>query len=169
MVAARALPAGHALTAADLVVQRLPATAVPAGSRAGPGEVAGRRLAGPVTAGEPITAARLLGRGLVTGLPSGMLAVPVSIADPHTADLVHAGDTVDLVAGPATTDLAGTSVITRPDGRVVATRLLVLACLRDNGSGTPGTALVLAADRVTAVRIATIAASESFVALGVAP
>lgn len=169
VVASRALPAGHALSARDLSVHRLPLSSVPVGSRASPIDVTGRRLAGPVTAGEPITAGRVLGRGLLTGLPAGTLAVPVSIADSSTADLLHPGDRVDLVVGPPASDVPGASARGQSGGHVVATRLLVLACLRDSGSGTPHTALVVAADRATAVRIATAGASQDFAALGVSP
>lgn len=168
VVASRALAAGHVLSAHDLSVRRLPPSSVPVGSRASPLEVAGRRLAGALTAGEPITAARVLGRGLLTGLPTGTLAVPVSIGDSSTADLVRAGDRVDLLSSPPASDLPGASA-PRPAGRVVATRLLVLACLRDSGSATPHTALIVAADRATAERIATAGASQEFAALGVSP
>lgn len=176
-VASRDLPAGRLLTRQDVLVQRMPASLVPSGSRAGPDGLVGHRLGGPVQRREPITAARLLGRDLVAGLPAGTVAVAVTVADQHTTDLVHAGDRVDLVAAARASDLAAAAVsgVDPSAGQVVVTHLLVLASLTSptssvaDESGAPAATLVLAADRATAVRITRIAATHDFAAVGVSP
>src|SRR5438445_10386052 len=54
VVAARDLPAGRALTRHDLRIARWPAPVLPAGVRGDPAAVVGRRLSGPVAAGEAV-------------------------------------------------------------------------------------------------------------------
>ena len=142
---------GSPLTAADLTVLSLPATAVPSGVLTAMGSAVGRAVAGPVRRGETLTDVRLLGAGLLTG-GAGLVAAPVRLADPATASLLHAGDRVDVLAaateatgppGPATTVASGLTVLAVPaagegDGEGA---LVVLAA-------TPGLAARLAAAAV---------------------
>jgi len=95
-VAARDLPAGTRLGDADLRDVPAPAAVVPTAAldRAG---ALGQVLLAPVSAGEPITTARLNGSGLLTGTPPGTVALPVRLADPGAAALLVPGDRVDLV------------------------------------------------------------------------
>jgi pilus assembly protein CpaB len=159
VVAARDLPAGHRLAAADLRVARWPAALRPGGvlSRAAP--LVGRRTAGPLQAREAVTATRVLGNGLLTGLAAGSLAAAVPLADPHAADLIRAGDLVDLVETPrpVDTDLAPASH--PPVVTTVATRVLVLAVLPHTADAD--SEAILAVDRPTALRIASQAASAA--------
>lgn len=97
LVAARDLPIGHLLTRADLLVLRWPTPTPPAGALEHP---EGGVLASPLREGEPVTDARLAGRGLLTGQPPGTVAVPVRLADPATATLLQPGDRVDVLAAP---------------------------------------------------------------------
>ena len=93
-VAAHDLGSGVVLTDADLVSRSYPADLAPVGSAA---DAAGRTLAAPVRAGEPVTDARLVAASLLDGYP-GRVALPVRIADAAAVGLLRAGDRVDLVA-----------------------------------------------------------------------
>jgi len=78
LVATHDLPPGVLLTAADLRLAALPPDAVPSGALRDPAAAAGRVLAGPARAGEPLTDVRLLGpenTWLASGDPSAA-AVP---------------------------------------------------------------------------------------------
>lgn len=153
LVAARDLAPGTALGPADVVVAAWPPALAPAGALTAPAAVAGRLLAGPVAAGEPIGELRLVGSALavVTGGP-GASAVPLRPADPAVAALLSPGSRVDVVAGG-------------PDGaRVLAARAGVVAVLPP-AAGTAGARadpgpLVLVAlpeAEATAVAAATLA------------
>ena len=117
LVAARDLPAGHEVGPADVVAQSRPAGFAPSAPLREVGAVSGRRLAGPVGAGEVLTSGRLVGPGLLDGQSPGTRAVHVPVADPGALGMVQPGDTVDLVA---------------PTGETVAAAVTVLAVV--NGS-----------------------------------
>lgn len=70
------------------------ATSAPTGA----GQLLGRVLASPVTAGEQLSESRLLGEELLVGTPPGTVALPVRVADPGAATLVSAGNRIDLLA-----------------------------------------------------------------------
>ncbi|MHB1849105.1 MAG: Flp pilus assembly protein CpaB, partial [Acidimicrobiales bacterium] len=172
VVAARDLPAGHLLTAADLrTLTWAGPSRPPLGSRSDPSGWVGRIVAGPVAAGELLTETRLVGPAL--GLPGtpGIRVVTVRLADSADALLARPGGLVDLIA-------AYGSDAASPEGttgaRVVATRVRVLAVVGGSGaaedgpsvarsrllgaavvSGSPSpTALLIAVDQTTAVRLA---------------
>lgn len=146
-VAARDLPAGTRVAAADVTRVRVSPDAVPAGPVSEP---VGATLAAPLRRGEPVTDVRVVGAGLVAGYP-GRVLVPVRFADAAAADLLRPGDVIDvLVAGSrsrwATTAAAGATVVTIPtDGAPVASvtsgRLVVLA-LRPDEAGSVSTGQV---------------------------
>lgn len=99
VVAARDLPPGTPLSAADVLVRRLPPEVVPDGALAAVADVEGRLLAGAARRGEPLTDVRLTGRelaDLATGDP-GAATVPVRLADPDLAALLRPGAVVDVV------------------------------------------------------------------------
>jgi Flp pilus assembly protein CpaB len=140
------------LTEHDLVVARLPATAVPRGTVRDRTALLGRVLAGSVRAGEPLTDVRLVGPGLTDLLPAGQVAAPVRLADLAVAALVHTGDRVDVLATAADAGRA----------EVEASGALVLAVDRSAGPGTDGGGLlVLAVDGATAARLAAAATSAT--------
>jgi len=149
-VAARDLPAGTVLAAADLTTARYPPGAAPAGVVGDPQELLHGVLAGGVRTREPITDARLVGRGVTSLLPGGQVAAPVRLADLAVAALVHTGDRVDVLATAA--DAASADVVAK-GALVVAT------------SGTDEKAgaglLLLAVDDVTAARLAAAATSAT--------
>jgi hypothetical protein len=102
LAAAHDLAGGAALGAADVVTVRLPPAAVPDGALRG--RAAGRRTAGPLRRGEPLTDARLLGPGLLAGYPPGTVAAPVRVADADVGALLQSGDHVDILAAAPGSD-----------------------------------------------------------------
>jgi Flp pilus assembly protein CpaB len=153
VVAAVDLPAGAALRSEDLVVARFPTAVAPGGTRADPGELAGRVLAGGVRSGEPLTDVRLVGPGLTALLDTGQVAAPVRLADLAVAGMVRTGDRVDVLATPPDADLA----------EVVAAGALVLAATRAVPADADPAAglLVLAVDAPTAARLAAAATTAT--------
>jgi pilus assembly protein CpaB len=157
-VAAADLPAGTVLTGTDLRTARLPGDAVPDGTVAGPADLAGRVLAGPVRAGEPVTDVRVVGPGLWSAVPDGQVAAPVRLADLAVATLLRAGDRVDVLAAPG----EGTD----PAVQLVATGALVLAVPgaaqdEDRGAAEGSGLLVLAVAPETAARLAAAGAAAT--------
>jgi len=168
VVAARSLPAGHRLAGRDLAVARWPSRLRPAGTRSGTAGLIGMRLAGPIAAREPVTAVRVLGADLTTGLAPGTVATSVPLLDAGAADLVHAGDRVDVLA-TAQPDLGppDPSATGPPKVSVAATAVRVLAVLPGNPDGAPE--VVLAVDRDTAVRITRDRTAQTFTLVADSP
>lgn len=111
--AVRDLPAGAVLAGDDVELVALPPGAVPDGSTT---DAVGQTLAAPLRAGEPITDVRLVGADLAAAHPD-LSTLPVRLPDVGLAELLEAGDRIDLIA---TDPQAGGS-------RVVAADALVLA------------------------------------------
>ena len=149
LAAARDLTAGTPLGADDLVRVALPAAVVPSGVLTEVATAVGQVLAGPVRSGEPLTDVRLVAASLVprTG---GVVAVPVRLADPGEAALLHAGDRVDVLATPPT------------GGRLAATVGVALRVLAvpPPGPADDGALVVLAAVPAVAAALAGAAASS---------
>jgi pilus assembly protein CpaB len=97
LAAARDLPAGTALTAADLAPAKIPPQLVNAGSITDPREATGKQLAAPLRKGQLLTDSQLLGPGLLAGAPPGSAAVPLRMADPSSIQLVSPGQLVNVV------------------------------------------------------------------------
>ena len=163
VVAARTMPAGHLLAARDLRVARWPPSVhLPSGlTRAT--AVIGRRLAGPVVGGDPVTSTRLVGASLTVGLAPGMAAVPVQIARRSAAEFVHPGDRIDLVAAPPPEATTGSPA---PASAPAAGGVRVLAVLPPTDDGA---VVVVATDQATARRLARVGASEPFLPVGDPP
>lgn len=100
VVAAHDLAPGEVLTDADLRVVQREAHTVPEGAVAARSDAAGRALAGAVRSGEPLTDVRLVGQALAVAATGNGRAssVPVRLADADLAQLLHPGDTVDVLA-----------------------------------------------------------------------
>jgi Flp pilus assembly protein CpaB len=162
-VAAHDLATGQSLRRADLSIARWPPSLVPQHAVADPARLVGRRVAGPLGRGEPITTMRLVGADLAAGLSPGQVAVPVSVADPTAGVLVRPGDAVDLIAA-AGEDLAGVNppgTHSPPAGRLLVSGSRVLAVLRPTGiDGQNSVGIIVATDRTSALRIAGLAASR---------
>lgn len=99
LVAARDLPAGTTVTAADLRTVRVheaPASAV------GPDDLGAPLVIG-VPEGLPVVRSMLLGPGLAEAAPPGWVVTPVALADPLLAEMLRVGDRVDLYLAAADT------------------------------------------------------------------
>lgn len=142
VVATRDLAPGHVLVDDDLrTVQR---DFLPSGAVTGRGDAVGRTLAGAVRTGESLTDVRVVGPALAavaTGA-SGAISVPVRLADADVAELLHAGDSVDVVAvgekhGTASVIARGAMVLAVPPGdpkRRSEGRLVVVALPAEEAS-----------------------------------
>lgn len=155
VVATRDLPVGAALARRDLMIMAWPHALVPAGVSGDPDRLVGRRLAGPVRKREAVTATRLVGSDLTAGLAAGDVATAVPI-NTALATVVHAGDRVDILAGPSDIAESATRSAKPPEGAVlVAEGAAILAVLpATDADGVSGAAQVLVVtDRGTAVRL----------------
>ncbi|QYJ02825.1 SAF domain-containing protein [Nocardioides panacisoli] len=123
-VTAGPLPAGTVLAQDDVTTVRMPPAAAPAAPVTDP---VGATLAGPMGAGEPLTAQRVLGSDLTAAAP-GRTAVPVRIGDAAQADLLRVGMRIDLLA---TDPQQGTTA-------TVATDVTVLGLPADATAGAGG-------------------------------
>jgi Flp pilus assembly protein CpaB len=170
VVAARTLPAGRALRADDLMVRSWPKPLRPTGSSAAVKDLLGRRLAAAMLRGEPVTAARLLGRDLAAGLDPGTVAVPISMPS-SGAGILRGGDVVAIRVGSdgiAPVAVANSGPSPPPGPQLAARRALVLAVLPgldDATTGAASTEVVLALPRSAAVRIAARSGTQEFTAV----
>lgn len=149
-VAARDLDAGTTLTASDVRVASYPHALAPAGGS--PGDLVGRVVAGPLRAGEPLTDLRVAGPALIARVAGpGAAAVPVRLADPAVASVLHPGDRVDVVtlgADGRGAVLAGDAAVLTvlPPDDAVRGRLVLVALPRTEATRVAGASL---ADTVT--------------------
>lgn len=161
LVAARDLPGGVALVAADLRTVFLPSTLTPTGVLTPSQEPLGRVPVGPVRAGEPLTDVRLLGPGLLAGLDEeGLVASTVRLEDAGTVSLLRAGDRVDLLGAAVDAPVGpdGTTAAAGP-ARVVAADVTVLVVPVEPEAGNAGL-VVVATDSPTAARLASAAVTD---------
>lgn len=111
LTAAADLPAGTVLTESDLTVSAFAPGSAPSATVP---EAVGRTLAAPLSAGEPVTAVRLLGPELAASDPA-RVALPVRLPDAAMARLLAPGDRIDLLAtdpqGSGTHVVAGDAVV----------------------------------------------------------
>ena len=147
LTAARDIPGGTVVRAADLEPVPFDPATVPTGVLESAGHAVGRTTAGPVRAGEPITDVRLLSGSLVAGYP-GTVAVPLRVGDPGAVGLLRVGDRIDVVA--ADPQGAREPVVVAADVPVVA-----LPRTRDTGLATaPGGLMVVAVPEQSAPEVA---------------
>ncbi len=173
-VFARDVAAGEVLEDSDIEWRRVPASLIPATAVA-PGEQAGAVALTAATAGEIVTTTRLLSPELTSlSLPGGAVGeniyqaesgpwhmVPLRLAEPEVAGLLHHGDTVSVVTAredttgledPAAAEEAGeaagarTPEVIATGGRVITTSLSTA----DAGGGRPGTILLALQDEAAA-------------------
>jgi pilus assembly protein CpaB len=135
VVAARDLPAGEVLTAADLRIVDMPPATLPSGVATDVGAVVGSQLAGPLRRHEPLTDVRL-NDGLLRQPAPGLVSAPVRLADSQAALLLRPGQRIDVLAAstavPGDVGAAGGSapaVGAATDGAasVVAANVMVVA------------------------------------------
>ena len=160
LAAARDLPAGATLTRSDVRHVDLPPGTAPSGAlRSAPGRV----LAAPMRRGEPLTDARVVGDGLLSGYGRDTVATPVRIADADAVRLVRPGDRIDVLTTPAPPSLPDTPPPPgRADARVVAAALPVITVPAPGEAGDrQGALLVLATTRAQALALAAATAPLS--------
>lgn len=155
VVASRDLAPGTVLEPAQLTVRDVPSATVPDGARHSLADLRGRLLAAPVRSGEVITDVRLTGpelTRLVAGDPAAV-SVPVRLADPGVAALLHPGSEVDVVTlGP---DDQGPRVLARA-ARVAA----VLPESEDDGAARGGRLVLVTLDENAATQVAAALLSQ---------
>ncbi len=154
VVAARDLTPGTVLQASELTLRRLPAEMTPDGAARSETAVLGRTLAAPVRRGEPLTDVRLTGSELARAASANpdAVSVPLRLADPGVAALLHIGAAVDVV-----------TIGERQDEPVVLARgARVLAVLEvDNRTKMRDGGLVLVGlDPIAATRVAAASISQ---------
>ena len=101
LVAARDLPPGSVLTPEDVRGVDVPGdheSPGVVGALSDVGDVIGRRLSAGATAGELVTASRLVPRSAAEGLPEDTVAAHVLHADEGALDLIAAGQRVTIFA-----------------------------------------------------------------------
>jgi pilus assembly protein CpaB len=97
VAAARDLPAGAVLTAADLRTIALPPAIVPAGATTDATALVDRQLSGPLRRGEPVIDIRLTD-GVLSRPAVGLVSAPVRLADSQAARLLQPGQRIDVLA-----------------------------------------------------------------------
>lgn len=159
VAAAHDLAAGRVLRIGDLRLEQWPAGVAPPAALHLVKQVAGQVLAAAVTTGEPMTPARLRGRGLTAGLAPGTVATTVLVSDAAALSLIQPGELVDLIV----TDSPDAQ---RAHAHVAARAVRVLAVLNSapdaglsNGTGSndASSSLVVAANETTALTLAAAA------------
>ena len=139
-MAARDVAAGALMTTGDIRLVRLGADVLPRGVVCAASDVVGRRAAGPLVAGELVTDTRLLGPGLLTGMPPGTTTVVVPVDGSAVVAGLSVGARVDVfaigLADPVAADVTVVGLL--PAG--------------DQASALPGVALAMT--RTQAGRIA---------------
>jgi pilus assembly protein CpaB len=97
LAAARDLPAGAAVGAADLEEVQIPPGMMTPGLLRQSSDVRDKQLATPLRKGQLLTDTQLVGPGLLSGVPPGSAAVPLRMADPSSIQLVSPGQLVNVV------------------------------------------------------------------------
>lgn len=155
VVAARDLPAGHRLAAADLRTVARTTAWLPEGL---PDEPTGAVLATPLRRGEIVTDVRLLGPGLTFG--GNRVAVPVRVPDAGAVAVLDPGMSIDLVGVPAGEGSASRVVVR--DAQVLALPGDDTAGLAPGGGSGPGSGrlVLLGVPPESAVEVAQASARE---------
>lgn len=155
VVATQDLAPGTVLQATEVTVREVPTQVVPDGAARTPDAVLGRTLAAPVRRGEPLTDVRLTGPALartVSAQPDAV-SVPLRLADPDVAALLHPGAAVDVV-----------TVGERQDEPVVLARSARVLAVLEAGTRSrerDGRLVLVALDPVAATRVAAVSLSQT--------
>ncbi|MRH86889.1 flagellar biosynthesis protein FlgA [Nocardia sp. SYP-A9097] len=154
LVATRELAPGHILTADDLRTAPRETTDLPDGAIREPGALRGATLTGAVAPGEILTELRVVGPRLaaVAAHSPDARIVPIRLADNAVADILRAGDRVDVVAA----EEPGSGG--RPARLLAADAAVILTPGADNSRGRDERIVLVALDsrRATAVAAASL-------------
>lgn len=150
VVAARSIPGGARLTAADLTVVTVPASLAANGAFPDPAGLLGRTVVTQVPERRVLTASDLLESTGLTG--AGKVAMPIRFEDPTAQRLLRVGGRIDIL-GP-TANGAGYGVVA---GHV---RVVAVPEVEDGGllGGTQAAVVLVEVDQTTAAAIAEAAA-----------
>jgi pilus assembly protein CpaB len=135
VVADGALPAGTALTAADVRLVEVPPSALPSDAFATKSDIEGRSLAVGVSDGTLLSSAVLVAADPAGSGPPGTVVTAIRLAEPALAHIVSPGMFVDLLA-PSNVDSVGSSVdgLGAVPAEVVARRAVVLPLPHADGT-----------------------------------
>ncbi|AOW91828.1 flagellar biosynthesis protein FlgA [Rhodococcus sp. WMMA185] len=154
VVAVRDLEPGRALTDEDVDLAEWESGTLPEGVVTAVADVAGRTLAGPVRAGEPLTDVRVLGPRLaaVAADVEDARIVPIRLADPAVTELLREGDRVDVLTVDSQTPV---NPDRQPGATVLATRAaVVLVTPSANGRDQRERVVMLALPAPEAITVA---------------
>lgn len=158
VVAVRDLTPGDVVEAADLRVDRVDVDARPSGALTAVVDASGHTVASPVRQGETITDVRLLGPRLAAaaiGPDVDARIVPLRLADPELAELLRAGDAVDVVTVSGESSESSASAV----GRILAADATVVLVSAPGTGAARREQLVLVAlpaDAATSVAAASL-------------
>ena len=144
-VAARELPPGHHLVAADLTTADYPPHLVPDGSTVAPADLVGHVLIGPAPRGTPLGTAQVVD---ASRLPAGRMLVPVRVDDPAMMSLLRVGDLITVIGS----DDSGAPLVLARRVRIAA----VPASTEQGplgGASSVGGMVVVDVDEATAVKL----------------
>ena len=163
VTAARDVPSGTRLGAADLAAVSYLPDAVPDGAVTEQRHAVGRTLVSSARRGEPITDVRLAGAGRRSGdAGDPLVQVPVRIADPEAVALLRPGDVVDAL-GAGSPEAGGRSPFPST-ARLLASAVRVVTIPRVAKSATgltgDGALVLLATSATTAARLAGAAVTD---------
>lgn len=153
LVAARDLASGHVLTTADLTVVTIPRDVQPSHLLDRPA-AEGRRIAGPVRAGEPITDRRVIEPHDLSGHGNDAVLTMVRLDDPAALAGVRVGDRVDVIATSA--DAIDTEPGTPPT-RIVARAATIAIVPSREESSSDAAVIGVVTDRSDALDLAAAA------------
>lgn len=153
------VPAGRAVTGADVSIENVPVDWVPRGALTDISAVTGQPATVALSPGQMVTESAVLGPGVLQGQPEGSTAASIRVSDPAVLRHVRPGDRVDVVHQP---DSAGTD-----RQKTVAESVTVLwsapaeaggdsSLLSASGPDTDVGLVVLAAPRDTAAGLAAL-------------
>lgn len=129
LVAANEIASGAVIVEKDLALRDLPVHLVADGSFHAIKDAVGQLAVGAIRRNEVITDARVVAPSLLS--ESGLVAIAITLHDVANAQLVHAGDRVDVLASQAGIDADGGA----GPARIVATNVEVLSTKAHESSG----------------------------------
>ncbi|MFE3191880.1 SAF domain-containing protein [Nocardia sp. NPDC059240] len=150
LVAAHDLAPGQVLGDGDLRTAPRETATLPAGALRDAGRVRGATLAGGLAAGEIVTEPRVVGSrlaALAAHAPDARI-VPIRLADNAVAEILRAGDRVDVVAGA---DSGGGARAAR---LLASDAVVVLVSGSDGGRGRADRVVLVALDSRRATTVA---------------
>lgn len=163
VVAARAVPAGVVVRAADVRVARWPTSDIAETAIRDPPAVIGRSLSSPAGAGELLTTTKLLGTAITSRLQRGQSAITVTLRGAAQLAVVSSGARIDLYAagGSGTDDppAGGETAVSPSASTPVASDVDVISVLGEPTAsggqlGAGSASIIIGCDQATAARIA---------------